>query len=213
MVSHLSNRATPRTAPRRGAALVRTPFVIFVVAALVIGLITWGVAFSGDDAATQAAACNASPEAEAAGLKPEDADALDGVTPVALGKTRVRVLNANGQTGQAGAVAAQLSERGFKAAGTEATGNDPMYPGQDLTCHGQIRYGDKGAGAARSLSFAAPCMQLITDGRSDESVDLVLGSIFSKLTETAGGAAALDQLKAGHEPAKADLDSARSGSC
>jgi len=213
MVTHLSNRVAPRPPRPRGGALLRTPFVILAAVLVILGAGIWATALGGDDAATDAAACNASPEAEAAGLSPQKANALDDVQPATLDKTRIRVLNANGESGQAGAIAAQLSERGFRAAGQNATGNDPVYPGQDLGCHGQIRYGDKGAGTARSLSLVAPCMELVSDPRSDDTVDLVLGKIFSKLSDSTRAYSALDELKAGRQPSDADLEAARAGNC
>jgi len=191
---------------------LRSAYVAFVVAALVIGGVVWAVALRGSDAATQAAACPVTPAAEAAGLAEQPAAALDAVEPALLSDTRVRVLNANGQSGQAGAVAAQLAERGFRPASTDATGNDPVYA-QNLDCHGQIRYGEAGREAARSLSLAAPCMQLVSDGRDDASVDLVLGTIFSRLSDSAAGVGALDELKVGRQPISTELEAARAVNC
>lgn len=213
MVTHLSNRAVPRPPRPTGTALLRTPFVILVVSCLLVGAAVWALAVSRDDAATEAAACTVSPEAEAAGLVPQKADALDGVDPAPLDQTSVRVLNANGESGQAGAIAAQLAERGFRSAGADSTGNDPVYPDQDLTCHGQIRYGDAGAATARTLSLVAPCMELVTDAREGNSVDLVLGTFFSKLSDSTPAYAALDALKAGQQPSAENLEAARAGGC
>lgn len=212
MVSHLSTRATPSPTPARGMRRLRTPYVLLVVAMLVLGAVVWAVALGGSDVATQAAACPVTPEAEEAGLEEQSAGALDSTEPALLADTRVRVLNANGEAGQAGAVAAQLAERGFRSAGADATGNDPLY-GQSLDCHGQIRFGESGRSGARSLSLVAPCMQLVSDGREDDSVDLVLGTIFSRLTDSAAAVTALDELKVGRQPASADLEAARAVSC
>ncbi|WP_241727231.1 envelope integrity protein Cei [Dietzia sp. SLG310A2-38A2] len=191
---------------------MRGPYIIFVVATLVLGCLVWAFALRGSDAATQAAACPVTPAAEEAGLQDQPADALDTVEPALLADTRVRVLNANGQSGQAGAVAAQLAERGFQPAGADATSNDPVYA-QDLECHGQIRYGEAGQANARSLSLAAPCMQLVSDGRADESVDLVLGTIFSRLSDSTESVGSLDELKVGRQPISAELDAARAVNC
>ncbi|MBB1034378.1 envelope integrity protein Cei [Dietzia sp. CQ4] len=212
MVVHLSAQATPSPTPTRGMGRLRRPYVLFVVATLVLGGLVWASALMGSDAATQAAACPVTPAAEEAGLREQPAGALDSVEPALLADTRVRVLNANGQSGQAGAVAAQLAERGFQPAGADATGNDPIYA-QDLECHGQIRYGEAGEASARSLSLAAPCMQLVSDGRADESVDLVLGTIFSRLSDSAESVGALDELKVGRQPISAELDAARAVNC
>lgn len=212
MVVHLSAHAAPSPTPARGLGRLRTPYVMFVVVALVLGGIVWFVALRGSDAATQAVACPVPPVAEAAGLEEQSADVLDTVEPAALNDTRVRVLNANGQSGQAGAVAAQLAELGFQAAGTDAVGNDTIY-GQSLECHGQIRYGQAGQETARALSLAAPCMQFVSDARDDDSVDLVLGTIFSRLSDSTAAVGALDELKVGRQPISAELEAARSVSC
>lgn len=212
MVAHLSTQTTPSPTPARGMGLLRAPYVLFVVAAVVLGGLVWAVALRGNDAATQAVACPVPAAAEAAGLEAQPVGALDDTDPAVLGDTRIRVLNANGQSGQAGAVAAQLAEAGFQPAGSDATGNDPVY-GQALECHGQIRFGESGEAAARSLSLAAPCMQLVTDGRGDDSVDLVLGTTFSRLSDSVSSVGALDELKVGRQPISAELDAARAVSC
>lgn len=212
MVAHLSTQTTPSPTPARGMGLLRSPYVIFAVAAVVLGGIIWAVALKGNDVATKAVACPIPAAAEEAGLQSEQVNALDTVEPAVLDTTRIRVLNANGQSGQAGAVAAQLAESGFQAAGADATGNDPIY-GQALECHGQIRYGESGQASARSLSLAAPCMQLVSDGRGDDTVDLVLGTTFSRLSDSVAAVGALDELKVGRQPISSVLDTARSVSC
>ena len=212
MVVHLSTQATPSPTPARGLTRLRSPYVLFVVVVLVLGALVWAAALRGDDAATQAVACPLPPAAEEAGLEEESVDALDQVAPALLADTRIRVLNANGQSGQAGAVAAELAERGFQPAGSDAIGNDPVY-GQALECHGQIRYGEAGRAAARSLSLAAPCMQLVTDGRTDGTVDLALGTTFSRLSDSTAAVGALDELKVGRQPISAELDAARAVNC
>lgn len=212
MVVHVSTQATPSPTPTRGLHRLRSAYVLFVVVVLALGTLVWAVALRGNDAATQAAACPLTPAAEEAGLVDQSADALDGIEPALLNTTRVRVLNANGQSGQAGAVAAQLAEHGFQPAGSDAIGNDPVY-GQALECHGQIRYGDAGRATARSLSLAAPCMQLVADGRDTDTVDLALGTIFSRLSDSTEAVGVLDELKVGRQPISAELDAARTVNC
>ena len=212
MVVHLSTQATPSPTPARGLFRLRSPYALFVIVVIVLGALVWAAALRGDDAATQAVACPLPPAAEEAGLEEESVDALDQVAPALLADTRIRVLNANGQSGQAGAVAAELAERGFQPAGSDAIGNDPVY-GQALECHGQIRYGEAGRAAARSLSLAAPCMQLVTDGRTDGTVDLALGTTFSRLSDSTAAVGALDELKVGRQPISSELDAARAVSC
>lgn len=212
MVVHLSTQATPSPTPTRGLGRLRSAYALLVVVLLVSGSLVWFLALRGDDAATQAAACPLPAAAEESGLREQPADALDGVEPALLDQTRIRVLNANGQSGQAGAVAAQLAERGFQPAGSDAIGNDPVY-GQALECHGQIRYGESGQGTARALSVAAPCMQLVADGREDDTVDLALGTIFSRLSDSTAAVGVLDELKVGGRPITSEVEAARAVDC
>ena len=50
-----------------------------------------------------------------------------------------------------------------------------------MKCRGQIRFGQQGAPAARTLSLLDPCVELIKDDRQDASVDLVIGQKFDEL--------------------------------
>lgn len=121
-------------------------------------------------------------------------DALDHVTPAPPQAVRVTVLNADGQSSQATLVGDELTSFGFPRGGDPA--NDPVYPQFDLKCHGQIRFGDQGAGAARTLSLAVPCAQLVHDARTDTSVDLALGSEFGDVKMSKQAQQVLQQLSA-----------------
>lgn len=213
MVSHLSSRSVPRPPIKRGWGRLQTPYVAIVATLLVVGAIIVAVGVAMSDPKTTTVACAESEESKAAGMKPESADALDGVAPAKLKDAPVRVLNANGQSGQAGQVAAQLGELGFSAPATNPVGNDPLYPAQDLTCHGQIRYGEDGKGTAAALKLAAPCMQLVSDARADNTVDLALGSYFKDLTNDRNAQDALAALKNDRDPAAAELQNAAAVSC
>jgi hypothetical protein len=103
------------------------------------------------------------------------------VAPAKLADTKVRVLNASGQGGQAGDVAGTLRDLGF-APPTAA--NDPVYPGTRLTCQGQIRFGEAGQSAAAAVWLVAPCMELFQDQRPDDSVDIALGTEFTALAQS-----------------------------
>jgi hypothetical protein len=108
------------------------------------------------------------------------ANALDSVEPLPPDAVKVRVLNANGKRGQASLTAAELtSDLGFTVAAEP--GNDPVYPAWDLNCHAQIRFGNNGDAAARTLSLVVPCAELIKDARPDDTVDLALGQQFESL--------------------------------
>lgn len=104
--------------------------------------------------------------------------ALDGVAPTPPQLVRVHVLNGNGERGEAAIVAAGLTYLGFVLAAEPA--NDPLHPAFDLPCHGQIRYGEAGMTAARTLSLVVPCAALVLDGRPGDVVDLALGTEFTE---------------------------------
>ena len=89
----------------------------------------------------------------------------------------LRVLNASATSGQARTVTEQLRTAGFESIGTPT--NDPVYPASDLRCVGMIRYGPAGAAAARTMLLIMPCGQLVVDNRIDDSVDLVLGALYT----------------------------------
>jgi hypothetical protein len=115
--------------------------------------------------------------APAAGLQRLSPSSLDGVAPWPPQFVRVQVLNANGVLGEAAIVDGQLAQLGF--APTTAPANDPLHPAFDLRCYGEIRFGAAGQAAARTLSLAVPCADLVRDHRPGSTVDLALGTRFS----------------------------------
>lgn len=146
----------------------------------------------------EAAACNAPPTpTDAAAPKLGQlvsGSALINVAPAKLADTKIRVMNASGQGGQAGEVAGALRDLGF-AAPTAA--NDPIYAGTRLTCQGQIRFGKGGQAGAAAAWLVAPCVELYQDDRKDDSVDLVIGTDFASLTNSDDIAAVLSGLRPG----------------
>lgn len=128
-----------------------------------------------------------------------DSDALDETPPIPAPAAGLRVFNAGGQRGQANLVAAQLKEWGF----TEVAppDNDPRFPGGDMECIGQLRFGTAGEAAASTLSLVLPCVELVRDGRADPSVDLSVGTAFGDLNPRrySSGLSVLEQLA---EPAQ-----------
>lgn len=210
MVAHLSSRSVPRPPIKRGWDRLTTPYALVVAVMLVLGAIVAAVAVSISDPETSTVACELSDEAQASGLQEEDASTLDGVDAAPLDQVPVRVLNANGQTGQAGQVASELGEMGFAVPDANPVGNDPLYPEQNLTCHGQIRYGGEGQSAAAALKLAAPCMQLVADGRPGNTVDLALGSYFQELNTENASKEALSSLAAGGESSEEQVGPASS---
>lgn len=121
-------------------------------------------------------------------------DALDRTDPVPVNEVHFRVFNASTQRNQARFVATTLVELGLQQAAEPD--NDPVYPAQDMTCRGQIRFGAPGAGAARTLSLLEPCMELVRDDRQDATVDIAVGKKFSEVKPNTDARKVMDQLAA-----------------
>jgi len=192
------------------------PGIIALVALIVLSALAWGFVLTRPVAVEQAATCNAppaptDPAAPKLGQRVTGA-ALVNVAPAKLAETKIRVLNASGQGGQAGEVAGSLRDLGF-AAPTAA--NDPIYAGTRLSCQGQIRFGLAGRPSAAAAWLVAPCVELYQDDRPDESVDLVIGSDFNSLASSDDIGAVLSGLRPGAtEPADAALiTKIHSGTC
>jgi hypothetical protein len=170
---------------RAGTARVREvyrrrnmwPATVLVAVLAVASIVTWTIVFTSSTAGS-VTSCNVSPVAGAG--SPQPSDALDDQQAAAPGDVRVKVLNGAGQRGQAQLAAAELGELGIAEAAPPD--NDPLYPSQDLSCVGQIRYGPSGASAARTLSLVVPCAELVADGRSSSEVDLALGDDFRDIS-------------------------------
>ncbi|HKS47587.1 MAG TPA: envelope integrity protein Cei [Amycolatopsis sp.] len=118
--------------------------------------------------------------------------ALDDTSPVPPASVAVKVLNASQSRGEAMITTESLRELGFTQVGEP--GNDPAYPNGDAKCRGQIRFGESGTSAARTLSLVAPCAELVKDNRQDASVDLTIGNGFTDLQPTRQAREALRQL-------------------
>lgn len=118
---------------------------------------------------------------------------LDHASPIPPQDIPVRVLNGNGESNQASLISEQLTTLGFAEGGKPA--DDPVYTNYDLNCHGQIRFGDAGEGAARTVSLIAPCAQLVRDERADAGVDFVLGAEFDDIKSTPEAKRILQELK------------------
>lgn len=190
-----------------------------IIAAGVLALATaivWAFVLTRPVQIGEAAACNAPPAPNDAGA-PRLGDRVSGstlidVAPAKLAETKIRVLNASGQGGQAGEVSGALRDLGF-AAPTAA--NDPIYAGSRLNCQGQIRFGEGGKAGAAAAWLVAPCVELYRDDRKDDSVDLVIGTDFTSLANSDDIAAVLSGLRPGAtEPAdSALLTKIHNGTC
>jgi hypothetical protein len=123
---------------------------------------------------------------------PLDHAALDDAAPMTPDRVAVKVLNAGQVRGQALITTESLRQLGFSQVGPPD--NDPAYPRGDAKCRGQIRFGESGTSAARTLSLLAPCVELVKDNRPDASVDFMIGDNFVDLTPTQQARDVLRQL-------------------
>ncbi|MCI2419844.1 envelope integrity protein Cei [Saccharopolyspora sp. K220] len=179
------------------------PALVVLVGLVVLSGLLWTRVFDTVEDVEAATTCNPPGAPTAA---PQDADhseqlplgamlprdSLDSTTPIPPQDVSVRVLNGNGEARQASLVSDELASLGFAKGGAA---NDPVYVNYDLKCHGQIRFGSAGAGAARTLSLIAPCAQLVRDERQDASVDFALGSEFDDIKTTTEAKQVLQELE------------------
>jgi hypothetical protein len=125
------------------------------------------------------------------------------VSPAKLADAKVRVLNASGRGGQAADVAGTLRDLGFAQ---PAAANDPVYAKTRLNCQGQIRFGEAGQAGAAAVWLVAPCTELYRDDRTDDSVDLAIGTEFGALAHSDDISVVLAGLRPGAtEPADSAL--------
>ena len=161
------------------------PGIIALVVMLVATAIIWVVALTRPDNTHQATVCNSPPASTDPGQPklgtPVGRSSMIDVAPAKLAETKVRVLNASGQGGQAADVASGLRDLGFPQ---PTAANDPIYTGTRLTCLGQLRFGQSGQAAAAAVWLVAPCAELFQDQRPDDSVDLALGTDFKSLAHS-----------------------------
>ena len=162
------------------------PGILLFVALLVATMLVWVMALNQPVDVHEAAACNAPPPAaDPAAPAPLgeqlSRSTMTEVTPAKLADTKIRVLNASGQGGQAAEVAGELRDLGFAE---PAATNDTVYANTRLECQGQIRFGPSGRAAAAAVWLVAPCTELFQDQRSDATVDLAIGTEFAELAHS-----------------------------
>lgn len=161
------------------------PGIIAVGVMFVITAIVWAFALTRPIDVREAAACNPPPAPANANSpklgEPVSHSSMIDVAPAKLAQSKINVLNASGQGGQAGEVASALRDLGF-AQPTAA--NDPIYVNTRLICHGQIRFGPSGRAGAAAVWLVAPCVELFQDNRPDDSVDLAIGTEFTALAHS-----------------------------
>ena len=182
------------------------PSIVLLVVLLVASAVVWTIALTRPPEVHEAAACNPPPpQADPAQPhlgSPVSRSTMINVAPAKLADAKIRVLNASGRGGQAAEIAGALKDLGF-AQPTAA--NDPIYAHARLNCQGQIRFGDAGQAGAAAVWLVAPCAELYHDDRTDDSVDMVLGTEFSSLVHSDDIDAVLAGLRPGAEPADSAL--------
>lgn len=161
------------------------PAIITAGVLFVVTTIIWVIALTRPSNVHEATACNpppgrSDPSQPTLGEQISRTTMTD-VAPAKLADVKVKVLNASGQGGQAADVAGSLRDLGF---GQPSAANDPLYANTKLVCQGQIRFGRNGQAAAASVWLVAPCVELYQDGRTDDTVDLALGTEFKTLTHS-----------------------------
>jgi hypothetical protein len=92
----------------------------------------------------------------------------------------VNVYNATDRTGLAASVAKSLRTQGFKIAKVT---NDPL--GKSIRGVGEVRHGRMGAGGATLAAARLRGAKVVSDRRTDATVDLVLGNRFTALSAPA----------------------------
>jgi hypothetical protein len=176
------------------------PAIIIVALLGLTAVIVWTkvIAKASDvDAAVACAPSSSSQSTTTGKAKPPTAgtallyNALDKISPEPATDVKVTVLNASTERGAATQASNQLAQDGLQV-GPPA--NDPLYPKQDMSCRGQIRFGANGESAARTVSLLVPCTQLVRDNRQDATVDLAIGSDFSGVAPNNEAQQALQQL-------------------
>jgi hypothetical protein len=192
------------------------PAIALLVVLLVASAVVWTIALTRPAEVHEATVCNPPPE-QADPSQPHLGSAVSrstmiNVAPAKLADAKVRVLNASGRGGQAADVSGGLRDLGF-AQPTAA--NDPVYEKTRLNCQGQIRFGEAGQAAAAAVWLVAPCAELYRDDRSDDSVDLAIGTEFGALAHSDDITAVLAGLRPGNtEPADpALLAKIHAGTC
>lgn len=173
---------------KHGRPFRRRNYLPGIIAAGVMFAITavvWAIVLTRPADVHEAQACNpppapTDPSTPKLGERVSSSEMID-VAPAKLADTKIEVLNASGQGGQAGEVSGELRDLGF-AQPTAA--NDPIYVGARLNCQGQIRFGPTGKAGAAAVWLVAPCVELYQDDRTDDSVDLALGTDFTTLAHS-----------------------------
>ncbi|MFZ0717564.1 envelope integrity protein Cei [Mycobacterium sp.] len=192
------------------------PAIALLIVLLVASAVVWTIALTRPAEVHEATVCTAPPE-QADPAQPHlgtlvSRSTMVNVAPAKLADAKVRVLNASGRGGQAADVAGALRDLGFPQ---PAAANDPVYSKTRLNCQGQIRFGEAGQASAAAVWLVAPCTELYRDDRTDDSVDLAIGTEFGALAHSDDISVVLAGLRPGAtEPADpALLAKIHAGNC
>jgi len=174
------------------------PAVILIALLGTASLYVWFSVFETESNINAAIRCHPAPT-EPPGVQYTSVGhgALDDVAPIPPDQVSVQVLNAGELRGEASMTTTELHQLGFTQTGVPA--NDPSYAKHEAECHGQIRFGDNGAAAARTLSLIDSCLELVNDGRKSATVDLAIGTEFTDVIPREEAVEVLDKLNAWSE--------------
>ncbi|EGD53974.1 envelope integrity protein Cei [Gordonia neofelifaecis] len=180
------------------------PAAIVAAVLAVAAIITWSVVLTGGGDEARPTDCNmpvaaaSKPAGSAAtappALTPVSSTDMLSVAPAGLSTFKVRVLNSAAARGSARSASDDLVAEGFTPA-EPAYGDDTVYANRDLHCVAQIRFGQAGQAGAAAVWLAAPCAQLVNDGRTGTDVDLALGEYYTSDRPTQDTQAALEALR------------------
>lgn len=198
MVAHITEGSNLDKDGQPFRRRIYRPAIAALAVLATLTALSWAFVLTRPVTVDEVSACNAPPaatdsDAPALGAR-VSASSLVEVAPAKLADTKIRVLNASGRGGQAGEVAGALRDLGFTA---PTAANDPIYAGSRLNCQGQLRFGQDGRFAAASTWLVAPCVELYQDDRDDDSVDLVIGTDFTSLSNSDDISAVLSSLRPG----------------
>ncbi|MEO5832672.1 MAG: envelope integrity protein Cei [Nakamurella sp.] len=127
-----------------------------------------------------------------------DKNTLRDTRPASPATVLLGVVNASDTPGMAKTVTESLRRAGFDS--IRDAGDDTLYPARDLRCWGEIRYGDAGAQAARTVLIVAPCATLVKDDRFDDSVDFAVGALYTDAALTEDQQAQLEAIRQASTP-------------
>jgi hypothetical protein len=151
--------------PRRRRLRRRHAVTLGVVLALLFGTFAYAAAYMqgwvGQRSAAAPVSCPA-PSPTVPAPKPQ--------------QIKLNVYNATDEQGRATRVAKLLKKRDFVIS---IVANDPTY--NSVPGPAEVRYGTKGEAAAKVVAGQVKGVRMVPDGRTDRSVDLVIGQTFAQL--------------------------------